>query len=48
MPKTLEKEILLNSLITNTNNLILEDNEINNSDTEIYFALSDDLNDFSL
>ena len=48
MPKILEKEILLNSLIKNTNKLLLEDNEINNSDSEIYSALSDDLNDFSL
>ena len=48
MPKIFEKEILLNSLIKNTNKLLLEDNEINNSDSEIYSALSDDLNDFSL
>lgn len=48
MSKILEKEILLNSLIKNTNKLLLEDNEINNSDSEIYSALSDDLNDFSL
>jgi len=46
MPKIFEKEILLNSLIKNTNKLLLEDNEINNSDSEIYSALSDDLNDF--
>lgn len=26
----------------------MEDNEINNSDSEIYSVLSDDLNDFSL
>lgn len=48
MSKILEKEILLNSLIKNTNKLLLEDNEINNSDSEIYSALSDDLNNFSL
>mgnify|MGYP003571330032 CR=1 FL=1 len=48
MPKILEKEILLNSLIKNTNKLLLEDNEINNSYSEIYSTLSDDLNDFSL
>ena len=48
MPKILEKEILLNSLIKNTNKLLLEDNEINNSDSEIYSALLDDLNNISL
>ena len=48
MPKILEKEILPNSLIKNTNKLLLEDNEINNSDSEIYSFLSDDLKDFSL
>ena len=46
MPKILEKEILLNNLIKNTNKLILEDKDISNSDSEIYSALSDDLNDF--
>ena len=48
MPKILEKEILPNSLIKNTNKLLLEDNEINNSDSEIYSALLDDLNNISL
>ena len=48
MPKILEKEILQNNLIKNTETLILEDKEINNSDTEFYSALSEDLNDFSL
>ena len=48
MPKILGKEILLNNLIKNIETLILEDNVINNSGIEIYSALSDDLNDFSL